>query len=72
MLKKHLLKFGAGNEARTRDPDLGKVVLYQLSYSRRATFNIMHECRKQGLLYEDFDCSQVEIFIFCLFAEILV
>ncbi len=27
-------KFGAGNEVRTRDPDLGKVVLYQLSYSR--------------------------------------
>ena len=27
-------KFGAGNETRTRDPDLGKVVLYQLSYSR--------------------------------------
>jgi hypothetical protein len=26
---------GAGNETRTRDPDLGKVVLYQLSYSRR-------------------------------------
>ncbi len=25
---------GAGNEVRTRDPDLGKVVLYQLSYSR--------------------------------------
>ena len=25
----------AGDEARTRDPDLGKVVLYQLSYSRR-------------------------------------
>ncbi|MDB6163797.1 MAG: hypothetical protein JWL98_1229 [Xanthomonadaceae bacterium] len=25
---------GAGNETRTRDPDLGKVVLYQLSYSR--------------------------------------
>ncbi len=24
----------AGNETRTRDPDLGKVVLYQLSYSR--------------------------------------
>ena len=24
----------AGNEARTRDPDLGRVVLYQLSYSR--------------------------------------
>src|SRR6185312_10864250 len=27
-------KPGAGNETRTRDPDLGKVVLYQLSYSR--------------------------------------
>ena len=27
-------KIGAGNEPRTRDPDLGKVVLYQLSYSR--------------------------------------
>ena len=30
-------QIGAGNEARTRDPDLGKVVLYQLSYSRRAS-----------------------------------
>ena len=28
------IKLGAGNETRTRDPDLGKVVLYQLSYSR--------------------------------------
>ena len=27
-------QIGAGNEARTRDPDLGKVVLYQLSYFR--------------------------------------
>ncbi len=32
---------GAGNETRTRDPDLGKVVLYQLSYSRNAT----RDCR---------------------------
>ena len=31
---RNLLNFGAGNETRTRDPDLGKVVLYQLSYSR--------------------------------------
>src|SRR5688572_9065947 len=30
-------KTGAGNETRTRDPDLGKVVLYQLSYSRRGS-----------------------------------
>jgi hypothetical protein len=25
---------GAGNETRTRDPQLGKLMLYQLSYSR--------------------------------------
>ena len=25
---------GAGGETRTRDPNLGKVVLYQLSYTR--------------------------------------
>ncbi len=30
----HACQTGAGNETRTRDPDLGKVVLYQLSYSR--------------------------------------
>ena len=29
-------KFGAGNEVRTRDLNLGKVALYQLSYSRVA------------------------------------
>src|ERR1700693_1381242 len=33
----NFFKFGAGNETRTRDPDLGKVVLYQLSYSRIRT-----------------------------------
>ena len=27
-------RFGAKNGTRTRDPDLGKVVLYQLSYFR--------------------------------------
>ena len=31
--------FGAGNETRTRDPNLGKVVLYQLSYSRTESGN---------------------------------
>ncbi len=42
-------EIGAGNETRTRDPDLGKVVLYQLSYSRVAT---MH-CKENStsLLY---------------------
>jgi hypothetical protein len=29
-----LFIFGAGNEVRTRDLNLGKVALYQLSYSR--------------------------------------
>ena len=38
-----LCETGAGNETRTRDPNLGKVVLYQLSYSR----NISKYC-KQG------------------------
>ena len=33
-------EFGAGNETRTRDPDLGKVVLYQLSYSRKVTLGM--------------------------------
>ena len=28
------IEFGAGNEIRTRDLNLGKVALYQLSYSR--------------------------------------
>ena len=28
---------GAGNGIRTRDPNLGKVVLYQLSYTRKQT-----------------------------------
>ncbi len=46
------LGLGAGNEARTRDPDLGKVVLYQLSYSRvhikrmrRHYTNIFVQCK---------------------------
>ncbi len=29
-------KFRAGDEARTRDLNLGKVALYQLSYSRKS------------------------------------
>ena len=29
--------FGAGDEVRTRDPELGKLVLYQLSYTRIPT-----------------------------------
>ena len=35
------LDFGAGNEARTRDINLGKVALYQLSYSRAVRISIL-------------------------------
>ncbi len=34
------IKLGAGNESRTRDLNLGKVALYQLSYSRVDMFEI--------------------------------
>ena len=34
--------YGAGNETRTRDPNLGKVVLYQLSYSRTYIILSLH------------------------------
>jgi hypothetical protein len=30
----------AGNGTRTRDPNLGKVVLYQLSYSRKCAIKL--------------------------------
>ena len=36
---------GAENETRTRDPDLGKVVLYQLSYFRK---NFSNFCEVVG------------------------
>ncbi|MDB6052290.1 MAG: hypothetical protein JWR17_5036, partial [Pseudomonas sp.] len=35
LIERRFYTNGAGNETRTRDPDLGKVVLYQLSYSRK-------------------------------------
>ena len=41
-----MTEIGAGNETRTRDPDLGKVVLYQLSYSR---INFCHSEPKSHL-----------------------
>ena len=40
----HLARNGAGNGAQTRDLNLGKVALYQLSYSRKNHFTIsFHE-----------------------------
>jgi hypothetical protein len=37
-----LFEFGAGNEIRTRDLNLGKVALYQLSYSRISYRLLLH------------------------------
>ena len=36
-----LSRFGAGNEVRTRDLDLGKVALYQMSYSRVNIYDLI-------------------------------
>ena len=33
-----VMKTGAGDEVRTRDPQLGRLMLYQLSYSRSNQF----------------------------------
>ncbi len=46
------MTFGAENETRTRDPNLGKVVLYQLSYFRsflRLFFKRTTLCFQMGL-----------------------
>ena len=37
--------FGAGDEARTRYLDLGKVALYQMSYARKRKINYTRESR---------------------------
>ena len=37
--------FGAGDEARTRYLDLGKVALYQMSYARKLKINYTRESR---------------------------
>ena len=46
------LDFGAGEESRTLDLYLGKVSLYQLSYSRRTEPNYNYDCRRVN------DCAQ--------------
>ena len=38
----HLARIGAGNGAQTRDLNLGKVALYQLSYSRDKIILVYH------------------------------
>jgi hypothetical protein len=48
------LKNGAGDEARTRDSQLGRLALYQLSYSRsNATLRSSQECYKNNRLCND-------------------
>ena len=39
-------RYRAGNGTRTRDPDLGKVVLYQLSYSRKPEAKPIGPCHR--------------------------
>jgi hypothetical protein len=46
---------GAGNETRTRDPDLGKVVLYQLSYSRRGSDILGTDLKLSTLCFGSFE-----------------
>ncbi|CAI8833123.1 hypothetical protein EMIT0194P_210021 [Pseudomonas serbica] len=52
------VKYGAGNETRTRDPDLGKVVLYQLSYSRKK-----HPLRDSNICYKQKRHSLSGVFV---------
>ena len=50
-----LLFVGAENETRTRDPDLGKVVLYQLSYFR--IMSILTSLISPPYLYSGWDLN---------------
>jgi hypothetical protein len=43
-----LLNSGAGEESRTLDLNLGKVALYQLSYSRIGALHFYHFCKPQN------------------------
>jgi hypothetical protein len=46
-LRSFLLKSGAGEESRTLDLNLGKVALYQLSYSRIVQTFVVREAHQQ-------------------------
>ena len=50
---------GAENEARTRDPNLGKVVLYQLSYFRKINLNTLQPFRLRVQRYYFFLILQI-------------
>ena len=73
------LAFGAGNESRTRDLNLGKVALYQLSYSRVIPslkawhFKVIRLFRQVKKIFEltvDFLKSTVNCYFFSLFCLI--
>ncbi len=73
--------FGAGNETRTRDPDLGKVVLYQLSYSRifrpyfyGAVMRISASSREAHYTRIGFTCNPLRaiFFVFSLSAHFII
>ena len=66
-----ILYFGAENETRTRDPNLGKVMLYQLSY-----FRIFPEWDCKGthfLITSKFFCKFFsKICLFCSFSPVCI
>ena len=49
-----VLFFGAGDEARTRYLDLGKVALYQMSYARRTMVIIIYKTAIVKRLFHPF------------------
>ena len=51
MLDSHSLFLRAENEARTRDPNLGKVMLYQLSYFRKVVKEMRLELTRHNCHY---------------------
>ena len=54
------LFFGAEDEARTRDPNLGKVVLYQLSYFCRCPILFVWDCKgRQNILSSKLFCKKI-------------
>ena len=67
-----MLLFGAGNEIRTRDPNLGKVVLYQLSYSRdnsRSLYRRFMACQEAIIKYGSIANTLLRTLLRCSFTD---
>ena len=56
--------FGAENETRTRDPNLGKVMLYQLSYFRIVTHSFRLGLQRYALFF-NFQIFLIKNALFC-------